>query len=332
MTSAIITTTMSSPIPYNRKNSLASTIAADLASSIAGKIVLTTGVTQGGLGATFLEEISKYSPALLIIAGRSSAKLQETANKIKSTPESANVEIRPLILDLSSQQQIREAAKEVLAYPEDHIDVVVNSAGIMAGPFQRTKEGIENQFGSNHIGHFLFTNLIVPKVLASKAPRIVNISSDGHRLSGIRFEDPSFQDGKVYDQWEAYGQSKTANILFSKALAQKLGPRGLRAFSLHPGVTLGTSLGPGVDDEVLKAGREKDKEIGWDREWDIKTLDECAATHVVAAFDPRLAEYNGAFLMDGNLSDDIQPTARNPDHVERLWKLSEKLVGETFEY
>lgn len=323
---------MSSPLPYNRQNALASTIAADNAASIKGKIVLTTGVTQGGLGATFIEAIAKYNPALLILAGRTASKVQATADKIAQDPESANVPVRILVLDLASQQQIREAAKEVLAYSEDHVDVLVNSAGIMAGPYRTTKEGIENQFGSNHIGHFLFTNLIMPKLLASKAPRVVNISSDGHRASGIRFDDPSFQDGKVYDRWAAYGQSKSANILFSNALAEKLGPKGLKAFSLHPGVTFGTSLSPGFNEEDLESLKAKDVEIGWDRELELKTLDECAATHVVAAFDPRIDAYNGRYLADGNLSDDLQPTVTNEGDAEKLWKLSEKLVGQTFDY
>jgi NAD(P)-dependent dehydrogenase (short-subunit alcohol dehydrogenase family) len=323
---------MSSPLPYNRQNALASTIAADNAASIKGKIVLTTGVTQGGLGATFVEAIAKYKPALLILAGRTASKVQATADKIAQDPESADVPVRILILDLASQQQIREAAKEVLAYPEDHVDVLVNSAGIMAGPFRTTKEGIENQFGSNHIGHFLFTNLIMPKLLASKTPRVVNVSSNGHRASGIRFDDPSFQDGKVYDRWAAYGQSKSANILFSNALAEKLGPKGLKSFSLHPGVTFGTSLSPGFGEEDLETLKAKDAEIGWDEELDLKSLDECAATHVVAAFDPRIDAYNGHYLADGNLSDDLQPTVTRQGDAEKLWKLSEKLVGETFEY
>ncbi|KAF1844034.1 NAD(P)-binding protein [Cucurbitaria berberidis CBS 394.84] len=324
---------MSSPIPYNHRNALASTIAADNASSIAGKIVLTTGVTQGGIGSFFVQEIAKHKPALLILAGRSPSKVHATVDKIKATPESADVVTRVLILDLASQQLVRDAAEEVLSYAEDHIDVLVNSAGIMAGPYRTTKEGIELQFGSNHIGHFLFTNLIMPKILASKSPRIVNVSSDGHRFSAVRFEDPSFSGGVAYDEWEAYGQSKTANILFSKALAEKLGPRGLKAYSLHPGQALGTSLAPqGFTDDDLATLVAKDKEIGWDRGFDFRSLDECAATHVVAAFDARLDGFNGAYLENGKLSDDVQSTAEKPEDVEKLWKLSEKLVHETFTY
>ncbi|KAF3051220.1 hypothetical protein E8E11_006638 [Didymella keratinophila] len=281
---------MTSPLPYNRQNALASTIAADNAANIRGKVVLTTGVTQGGLGATFVETIAQYQPRLLILAGRSQQKVSATEQKIRSNPKSADVATRFLSLDLSSQTSVRAAADTVLSWADvEHIDVLVNSAGIMAGPFKTTQEDIENQFGSNHIGHFLLTNLLLPKILAAPRPRVVSVASDGHRFGGVRFEDVNFQDGKVYEQWEAYGQSKTANILFARSLAEKLGGRGLKAYSLHPGVAFNTSLAPqGLTDDDLGSLNAKDKEIGWNRELDIKNLDECSATHVVAAFDPRL--------------------------------------------
>ncbi|KAF2634070.1 NAD(P)-binding protein [Massarina eburnea CBS 473.64] len=201
----------------------------------------------------------------------------------------------------------------------------------MSGPFQTTADGIELQFGGNHVGHFLFTNLIIPKILASKAPRIVNVSSNGHKLGPVRFEDPNFKDGKEYNQWWGYGQSKTANILFSKSLAQKLGSKNLTAFSLHPGVIMGTSLAPsGLDiDELTKRAQE----VGWtDLTFDEKNPDEGTATHVVAAFDPRLNEFNGAYLENANISDDVAPWATDLEQAEKLWKLSEKLVGQTFQY
>jgi NAD(P)-dependent dehydrogenase (short-subunit alcohol dehydrogenase family) len=175
---------MALPLPYNRQNALASRIASENAEHIAGKIVLTTGVTQGGLGACFVEQVAKQQPALVILAGRSPVKVQATADKIKANPESANVETRILVMDLSSQQDVRRAAHEVLEYPEQRIDVLVNSAGVMAGPYRTTEEDIEMQFGSNHLGHFLFTNLIMSRLLACSSPRIVNVSSDGHRWSG----------------------------------------------------------------------------------------------------------------------------------------------------
>lgn len=319
--------------PYNRQNALASTIASDLSPQIAGKVVLTTGVTLNGLGAFFVETIAKHKPSLLILAGRSREKVKAIADKIASDPEAKGVKTRVLVLDLASQAQVREAAAEVLAYPEPAIDVVMNSAGIMGGPYRKTKDGLELQFGSNHIGHFLLTNLIMPKILASKSPRIVNVSSDGHRAGPVRFHDHTFSNGEVYDQWEGYGQSKTANILFSRALASKLGPKGVQAYSLHPGVTFGTSLAPGFGDKDMASLKKKDLEIG-EGDWvpDVKTVDECAATHVVAAFDPRIAEYNGAYLEDGNVSNYLRKTATVEGDDERLWKLSEEIVGEKFEF
>lgn len=254
---------MSSPLPYNRQTALASTIAADNAAHIEGKIILTTGVTQGGLGATFVEAIAQYKPALLILAGRSAQKVEATVQKIKLNPKSADVATRFLELDLSSQKSVRAAADTVLNWADvEKIDVLVNSAGIMAGPYKTTQEGIENQFGSNHIGHFLFTNLLLPKILASTNPRVVSVASDGHRFGGVRFEDVNFGEGERYEQWEAYGQSKTANILFARSLAEKLGAKGVKAYSLHPGVAFNTSLAPqGLTEDDLAALGESSPKI-----------------------------------------------------------------------
>lgn len=161
------------------------------ADRIRGKVVLTTGVSPGGLGAYFVETIAKHQPKLLILAGRDTKKVEAAAQAISAAWP--NVRTRVLELDLGSQTQIRKAAEEVNAY-EESIDVLVNSAGIMACPYSTTKDGLETQFGTNHIGHFLFTNLIIGKILAAgRGPRIVSVSSDGHRLSPIRFNDWGFQ-------------------------------------------------------------------------------------------------------------------------------------------
>lgn len=101
----------------------------------------------------------------------------------------------------------------------------------MAGPYHLTTDGFESQFGTNHLGPFLFTNLIFPRLLASPSPRIVNVSSLGHRFCDIRYDDLEFSKGATYDKWLSYGQSKTANTLFAVSLAQ----RGVVTFSLHPG-------------------------------------------------------------------------------------------------
>jgi NAD(P)-dependent dehydrogenase (short-subunit alcohol dehydrogenase family) len=166
------------------KDSTAGEVAAYYSSNIANKVILTTGVSPGGLGAFFAEAIVAQNPKLLILAGRDASKIQETADSIsKAHP---NVNTRALVLDLSDLKQVWTAAKEVLSYEED-INVLVNNAAVMASPYGTTKDGLEMQFGTGHVGHFFFTNLI----LAVKG-RIVNITSDGHRLSPIRFDDWGF--------------------------------------------------------------------------------------------------------------------------------------------
>jgi NAD(P)-dependent dehydrogenase (short-subunit alcohol dehydrogenase family) len=173
------------------KDTTADELVKDLAGEIANKVVLVTGVSQGTLGGIFLEYIVKANPSRLILAGRTLSKTQQTADALKAAHP--NIDIRTLQVDLSSLADVREAAAKVNSWEDvPHIDVLVNNAGIMAIPYQVTVDGFEMQFGSNHLGPFLFTNLIMDKILASKAPRIVNVSSSGHRLNPIRFFDYNF--------------------------------------------------------------------------------------------------------------------------------------------
>lgn len=166
-------------------------LAKEYASIIKGKTILTTGASPGGLGALFVEAIAVSEPALCILAGRSVNKLQQTASKLSSKHPSVKTKI--LALDLSSLSSVRAAAEEVNGWSDvPKIDVLVNNAGIMATDFELTENGFESQFASNHLGHFLFTNLIMDKILASEEPRVVSVSSNGHRLGPIRWGDPNF--------------------------------------------------------------------------------------------------------------------------------------------
>ena len=169
-------------------------LSTDLAHEIKGKVILATGVSPKSLGATFLETIASGQPALLILAGRDNTKLQRAANAI--TTSHSHVQVRLLQLDLGTLAAVRESAAVVNSWDDvPHIDVLVNSAGIMASDFALSPDGFETQLATNHLGHFLFTNLIMDKILASKSPRVVNISSDGHRLSPIRWGDYNFRVG-----------------------------------------------------------------------------------------------------------------------------------------
>ncbi|KAF2803637.1 NAD(P)-binding protein [Mytilinidion resinicola] len=312
----------------------------DFASQIKGKVILTTGVSPGGLGAFFVETISKAQPALLILAGRDTTKVQKTADTI--TAAHKDVKVRVLKLDLASLKQTREAAATVNSWTDiPHIDMLMNNAGIMACDYGKTEEGFERQFATNHLGPFLFTNLIIEKLLAASKPRVVAVSSDGHRLGAIRFADYNFGDGETYNRWRSYGQSKTANMLMALSLAEKLGKRGLNAYSLHPGVII-TNLGAKLDwdadfGDLRKLDRVQGNREGWS-DFKFKTGDggSGVATHVYAAFDPSLSGHNGAYLQDCHVgdpwTDTVKPWATSGVEAERLWVLSEKLVGETFKY
>ncbi|TEA17168.1 Short-chain dehydrogenase TIC 32 [Colletotrichum sidae] len=309
------------------------------ADSIKAKTVLVTGASPNGLGAVFAETIAAAAPALIILAGRNASKVRETADKI--TTAHPSVAIKTLQLDLGSFKHVREAAETVNGSGWDdvpQIDVLVNNAGIMAVPYAKTEDGIESQFATNHLGHFLFTNLIIKKVLAASAPRIVNLSSVGHRLGHIRWTDYNFADGKHYDPWIAYGASKTANCLFSLSLAEKLGERGLLSFSLHPGVAM-TNLPKHLVAEDFDGLRQVDIAVGskhmWE-EWAFQSHDQGIATHVQTAFAPGLDEFNGHYFIDCKVADPwaegVYPWATNKIDAERLWRLSEDLVGEKFNY
>ena len=153
--------------------------------------VLITGVTQGSIGSEVALQLSHHRPSILILAGRNLAKLKATESVLKTaTP---GVRTRLLELDLSSQQQVRKASEEVNNYSEP-IDRLINNAAIMAVPYAKSVDGLEMQFATNHIGHFLFTNLIMPRLLAAgDGARIINVSSSGHKREQMRFDDYGFK-------------------------------------------------------------------------------------------------------------------------------------------
>ncbi|KAB2578281.1 Ww domain containing oxidoreductase protein [Lasiodiplodia theobromae] len=322
----------------------ATEVASDLASSIRGKTVLTTGVTPNSLGSHFVETIAAHAPALLILASRTQDTIDATTAAIHA--KHPDVPIRGVVVDLSALASVRRAADEVVKMQQDEgivIDVLMLNAGIMACPYGTTADGFERQFGTNHLGHFVFANRIIPGMLAkSKQPRVVAVSSEGHQLGPIRWADPGFRGGESYDKWRSYGQAKTANCLYAWALADKLGAKGVLAFSLHPGAIM-TNLGRHIDiegddwSELISVFDSNGNPQGSKEYWEktpFKTLDEGTSTHVVAAFGNGLEKDNGKFLRDAQICsfDMVGPWARNSYDAERLWKMSEEMVSEKFNF
>ena len=153
-------------------------------------IVLITGPSDGGIGAETAFSLAAGSPACILLAGRSLSKIQPVIDRISGAYPDVKTQFFPL--DLSSQNAIREAAANIIKSVQS-IDILINNAAIMACPFAKTVDGIESQFGTNHIGHFLLTNLIMKPLIAGQGARIVNVSSSGHRMSDVQLDDCNFE-------------------------------------------------------------------------------------------------------------------------------------------
>lgn len=227
--------------------------------------VVITGPTPGGLGLQTVLYLAASKPSTIILLGREESKDALAVESVKAASPSTTVQY--VYCDLEVYSSIRSAAKKILAItPKIH--VLINNAGVMAPTnYRTTPEGVEVQFGINHIGHFLLTNLLMPSILAaaSEGARIVNLSSSGWGLGEVRFDDYNFNSGKDWNKWTAYGQSKTANVLFTVELARRLKDRDVQAFSLHPGLIF-TNLGREMDIEkdlisMSKAFHDRGKPI-----------------------------------------------------------------------
>ena len=214
-------------------------------------------------------------------------------------------------LDLTSLDSVRRAADAVLAQAP-HIDLLFANAGVMATAQATTTDGFELQLGTNHLGHFLFVALLAD-ALADDA-RIVSTTSLGHLITGILWDDPHFRT-RDYERWMAYGQSKTANILFARGLAN----RGFTAFAVHPGA-IDTGLTRHLEGDELAAVEEASTS-------ESKRVEQGAATLVWAAVTNGLLP--GAYLADCTVAE-AAPHATDPAEVERLWAWSEDQVGEQF--
>jgi len=293
---------------------------------LTGKHVLITGAS-GGLGAETARAMAAKGAEVTVTA----RNLDKMRGVVKAVKAAAGAELAVEALELGSFASIRAFAARFLVKYE-RLDILINNAGVMACPQQKTEDGIELHFGSNHLGHFLMTNLIA-RTLA-KGARVVALSSAAHVVSPVVFEDIQFEK-RAYDKWQAYGQSKTANALFAVALNARLRSRGVEAFSVHPGAIM-TDLGRHHGEEDLVRTRRA-VERG---KLTLKTVAAGAATSVYAATAPELAGKGGAYLADCTISPIsaeggnftvVRPYALDFTAAERLWVVSQKMVGQSFD-
>jgi NAD(P)-dependent dehydrogenase (short-subunit alcohol dehydrogenase family) len=284
---------------------------------LTGKLAIVTG-GYSGLGLETTKALAKAG-AHVVVPARRPDVAREALDGVAEVDE----------LDLGQLESVRAFAERFLASGRS-VDIVIDNAAIMASPETRVGPGWEAQFATNHLGHFALVNRLWPAIAADGGGRVVSVSSTGHRRSDIRWDDLEFRQG--YDKWQAYGQAKTANVLFAVQLDALGKDSGVRAFALHPGGIL-TPL-------QRHLTREEMVGYGWiDKDGNpvgagFKTPEQGAATQVWAATSPQLAGMGGVFCEDCDIAevstDDspgVRPYAIDPTSAARLWTVSAELTG-----
>jgi len=270
--------------------------------------------------------------ARVTIAARKLEDGAKAAAAINADFPNKRVQVRQL--DLASLASVRQFAAH---WENQPLDILVNNAGVMACPLSYTEDGFETQFGVNHLGHFLLTLLLTPALQRGAPSRVVSLSSVAHIDNDINLEDPYFRS-RDYDPFVSYGQSKTANILFAAEYDRRHRDKGIRAFSVMPGVIdtqlmrhlsleIKTKLGLAPGPRGAPAARQRK----------YKTVEQGAATSVWAAVAPELQGLGGLYLEDcaetkllvpgERRAGKVAPFAMDADAAQRLWAFSESEVN-----
>jgi NAD(P)-dependent dehydrogenase (short-subunit alcohol dehydrogenase family) len=282
-----------------------------------GTVALVTGASTG-LGWETARALGAAG-ATVVATVRTPEKAVATARELRNAEPGATFDCGVVALD--SLASVRAFA-EWVRNRYSALQLLVNNAGVMATPHGQTADGFELQLGTNHLAHFALTTALLPLLEAGAPARVVNLSSGGHVASDILWDDPNFEQ-TPYDPWVAYGQSKTANILFSLELERRHGPSGVRAYAVHPG-RVGTDLGRYLTKESVKALMQRAASGGGMPV--TKSVPQGAATTVWAATAPELADRGGLYLADCGVAE-AAPWARDPQAATRLWELSEALLA-----
>ncbi|KAF5012726.1 hypothetical protein FDECE_1219 [Fusarium decemcellulare] len=310
--------------------SLATDVSAAFPESVKGKTIIITGVSPNSLGLATAFALAAQEPERLILTGRSADKVQASIDNLKSS--FPGVKYDSLLFDLSSQASVRAAAAKLndnLDIPEVHI--LINNAGVMAiAELTLSDDDIEMSFATNHIGHFLFTNLIIGKLIAAS-----KTSSTPTRIKAEFFYGRDWAND-AYAGGFSYAQSKTANVLFSISLNQKLASQyGITSYAVHPGA-VDTNIGRHSNPEEVLHALNKAKELGFTDPQ--KTPEQGANSSVWAAVNPGLPPpdlsediVKGVYVADCKLSDEgCAEFAKRKVLAERLWGLSETLIKQKF--
>jgi NAD(P)-dependent dehydrogenase (short-subunit alcohol dehydrogenase family) len=293
---------------------------------LSGKIAIVTG-GYAGIGLETARALTSAG-ARVIVPARDMDRARQALAPISGA--------QPEPLDLLDPASIDAFADRFLSSGQP-VHILVNNAGIMANPLTRDSRGFESQFSTNHLGHFRLTVRLWPALQQAHGARVVSVSSRAHRISGVDFQDPNFER-RPYDPWVAYGQSKTANVLFALKLDALGKDHNVRAFSLHPGGIL-TNLAKHMSPEQIRAQGAIDDEGRpvIDPSRGMKNVEQGAATSVWCATSPQLDGLGGLYCEDCDVavmttefhpqSRGVWPWAVDAESADRLWILSERLTG-----
>jgi len=302
--------------------------------NLSGKRVFVTGVSAG-LGVETARALAAHG-AQVIGAARDLSKAQAATEQVRVQAASGG-SLDLVQLDLASLDSVRRCADGLLAAGKP-FDVIIANAGVMACPKGTTADGFETQFGTNHLGHFVLVNRIA--TLLKAGSRLVNLSSAGHRLADVNLEDPNFEHSR-YEEFIAYGRSKTANVLFAVEFDRRHKTRGVRATAVHPGgiqTELGRHMTPEVRERLIatiNAGQPKGA-----APFSYKRIPQGAATSIWAACVADAEAIGGRYCEDCHVAEvvsvpgvfsGVRPYALDPQRAQALWQKSEELVGERFE-
>jgi NAD(P)-dependent dehydrogenase (short-subunit alcohol dehydrogenase family) len=296
--------------------------------NLSGKRVLVTGVSAG-LGVETARSIVAHGGTVVGTA-------RDLAKARNALAQAGNPSVELVEADLASLASVRKAAGELLARAKP-FDVIIANAGVMACPQGKTQDGFETQFGTNHLGHFVFVNRLVP--LLKSGARVVTLSSAGHQISDVDLEDSNFEK-TPYQAFTAYGRSKTANILYAVALDDKLKGRGIRATSIHPG-GIATELSRHLTPELIAQMRARISAATpkGAQPFQFKSVPQGSATSVWSGFVGAADAVGGHYCEDCHVcavNDDttsrvgVRSYALNLAHANDLWRKSEEMVGERF--
>jgi len=293
--------------------------------NLTGKIVFVTG-GNSGLGFESCRVFAKHG-AKVLLGARSITRGEQAIHKIRSEFRDADVSL--IEIDLSSKQSIKAAAQTIKQF-YSHIDILMNNAGVMVTPYKKTEDGIEQQQGINHFGHFYLTYLLFDLLKKSQSARIVNISSMAHRIGTMNYDDLLFE--KKYSKIKAYGRSKLENLLFTQGLYRRLQSKhnSIIAVVAHPGGAR-TNLGREMNNKILYRIFSPLSGLF------TQSAYQGALPQIRAAVDPNVKSGDfygprGLFGIKGSpVLVKAKPLAYDEKQADKLWEYSEDLMGITFD-